>query len=176
VIPGVIYVRDWRQSLSRADANALLKERKWRSAPSPSHKTKLQSSWGITYLFSDATAIFAEFYVRSNLIAHDNAAKTAANIMASERLFRLGVASQLITVATVVVLIAALYVILKPASPGLALLATLWRLIENSVVAVMTLRSFDVLRLLSGAAHLRAFEADRLQALTMLSIAAHGDA
>jgi hypothetical protein len=37
----------------------------------------------------------------------------------------------------------------------------------------MTLNCFHVLRLLSGAAYLRAFEADRLQALTMLSIGAH---
>jgi len=38
---------------------------------------------------------------------------------------------------------------------------------------VMTLSSFRVLQLLSGANYLRAFEADRLQALTMLSLGAH---
>jgi hypothetical protein len=37
----------------------------------------------------------------------------------------------------------------------------------------MTLSSLNVLGLLGGAAYLRAFEADRLQALTMLSIGAH---
>jgi hypothetical protein len=40
----------------------------------------------------------------------------------------------------------------------------------------MTLSSFNVLGLLSRAAYLRAFEADRLQALTMLAIGAHDNA
>jgi hypothetical protein len=128
---------------------------------------------GITYLLSDATAIFAEFVVRSRLIVYDDAAKAVANIMASERLFRLGIASELITFATVIVLIAALYVILKPVNRSLALLAAFWRLVENAILVVMTLSSLQVLRLLSGAAYLRAFEADRLHALTMLSIGAH---
>ncbi|HKH97524.1 MAG TPA: DUF4386 domain-containing protein [Candidatus Sulfotelmatobacter sp.] len=68
---------------------------------------------GFAYLFTNALCIFAEFYVRSNLIVGDNAAKTAANIMASERLFRLGIASELAAFAGIVVLTAALYVILN---------------------------------------------------------------
>jgi hypothetical protein len=128
---------------------------------------------GFTYLLTDATAVFAEFVVRSRLIVYANAAKTAANIMASERLFRLGIATELITFATVVVLIAALYVTLKPVNRSLALLAVFWRLVEASICVVMTLSSFNVLGLLSGATYLRTFETDRLQALTMLSITAH---
>jgi hypothetical protein len=38
----------------------------------------------------------------------------------------------------------------------------------------MTLSSFDVLRVLSGADYLRAFEADQLQALARMYIGAHG--
>jgi hypothetical protein len=130
---------------------------------------------GFTYLLTDATAIFAEFVVRSRLVVYNDAAKTAANVRASERLFRLGVATELITFATVVVLIAALYVTLKPVNRGLALLAVFWRLVEASICVVMTLSSFSVLGLLSRAAYLRAFEVDRLQALTMLAIGAHDD-
>ena len=128
---------------------------------------------GFTYLLTDATAIFAEFVVRSRLVVYNNAAKTAANIMASERLFRLSVAGDLVGFATDVVLIVALYVILKTVNRNLALLAAFWRLIETFTEVVMTLSSFDVLRLLSGAACLRAFEVDRLQAMAMLSIGAH---
>ena len=47
---------------------------------------------GFAYLFALPPAIFAEFYVRAQLIAFDNAAQTARNIMAHERLFRLGTA------------------------------------------------------------------------------------
>jgi len=50
---------------------------------------------GFSYLFALPPAIFAEFYVRTQLIAFDNATQTARNIMAHERLFRLGTASNL---------------------------------------------------------------------------------
>lgn len=63
---------------------------------------------GIAYLVTFATANFAEFYVDSKLIVDGDSAKTAANIIASERLFRLGIASNLFTFAAVVPLIVAL--------------------------------------------------------------------
>ena len=129
---------------------------------------------GFTYLFALAPAIFAEFYVRTQLIVFDNAAQTARNIVAHERLFRLGIASNLTVFAIDVVLITALYVVLKPINRRLALLAAGWGLIETTILVVTTLTDFDVLRILSGADYLRAFEADRLQALARLSISAHG--
>ncbi len=129
---------------------------------------------GITYLLALVSANFASFYVASKLIVDGDAAKTVANIVASERLFRLGIASDLFTFAADIVLIIALYVILRPINRNLALLALSWRLVETSIFVVTTLNSLNVLRLLSGAPYLRAFEGDRLQALTMLSIRAHG--
>ena len=63
---------------------------------------------GWSYLFALPPAIFAEFYVRTKLVAFDNAAQTAQNIMTDERLFRLGTASNLTVFALDVVLIMAL--------------------------------------------------------------------
>jgi hypothetical protein len=131
---------------------------------------------GFTYLLAMVTANFAEIYVPTRLIVSQDAAKTAANIIAHEQLFRLGIAADLITFATDVVLIAALYVVLKPVSRGLALVAAFWRLVETSIVVVALLNNFEVLRLLSGSAYLRVFEADRLQALARLSISKYGAA
>ena len=111
---------------------------------------------GFMYLFMMVTAVFAEFYVRSNLIVHGNAAETARNIMASERLFRIGIASNLITFAGDVVLVATLYVLLKPVNRSLAFLAAFWRLAECSILGVITLSDFVVLLLLSGADYLKA--------------------
>lgn len=128
---------------------------------------------GFTYVLALFPAIFAEFYVRGQLIVFDNAAQTAQNIMAHERLFRLGIASNLIVFALDIVLITALYVILEPINRRLALLALGWGLIETATLVVVTLSDFDVLRILSGADYLHAFEADRLQALARLSIGAH---
>src|SRR5450755_4242119 len=125
---------------------------------------------GFAYLFALPPAVFAEFYVRAHLIAFDNAAQTARNIVAHERLFRLGTASNLTVFAIDVVLIMALYVVLMPVNRSLALLATGWGLIETATLVVVTLSDFDVLRILSGADYLHAFEASQLQALARLSV------
>jgi hypothetical protein len=108
---------------------------------------------GFSYLFALPPAVFAEFYVRSQLIAFDNAAQTARNIMAHERLFRLGTASNLTVFALDVVLIIALYVVLVPVNPSLALLATGWGLIETATLVVVTLSDFTVLRIFQVAHH-----------------------
>jgi hypothetical protein len=128
---------------------------------------------GFAYLFALPPAIFAEFYVRGQLIVFDNVAQTARNIMAHERLFRLGIASNLAVFAVDVVLIVALYVVLKPSNRNLALLAAGWGLVETTILVVATLSDFDVLRILSGAGYLRAFEASQLQALARLSVSTH---
>jgi len=128
---------------------------------------------GFSYLFAMAVGVFAEFYVRAHLIVYDNVAETNRNVMAHERLFRLSIGSDLIMIVTDVVLLTALYVVLKPVNRNLALLAAFWRLVENSTLVAMTLNSLDALRVLSGADYLRVFEADRLQALARLSIGAH---
>ena len=131
---------------------------------------------GLAYLAALVPAIFAEFYVPGQLIVYDDAAETARNIVAHERLFRLGIASNLIVFAMDVVLVTALYAVLERVDRNLALLAAFFRLIETTVLVVVTLNDLDVLRLLSGAEYLRVFEADRLQALARLSIGAHGAA
>ena len=117
--------------------------------------------------------MFASFYVGS-LVADGDAAKTASNIVASERLFRLGIASDLFTFAAVVPLIVALYIILRPINRNLALLALSWRLVETSIFLVATLNNLNVLRVLSDAPYLRTFGADRLQTLALLYAGAHG--
>src|SRR3954471_7028808 len=80
---------------------------------------------GLLYLIAMATGLFAEFYVRfpSTLIVSGDAAKTATNIMAKERLYRIGLANNIVTFAIDVVLIWALYILLRPVNRNLALLA-----------------------------------------------------
>ena len=130
---------------------------------------------GFSYLFALPPAIFAEFYVRSHLIAAGNVAQTAQNVMTHGRLFRLGIASNLTVFAVDVVLIMSLCVVLMPVNRVLALLATGWGLIETATLVVVTLSDLEVLRILSGADYLHAFEANQLQALARLSLSAHAD-
>jgi uncharacterized protein DUF4386 len=130
---------------------------------------------GVAYLFALGPAVFAEFYVRSHLVAFDNVAQTAQNIVAHERLFRLGIASNLTVFAADIILIISLYVVLKPVNRSLAQLATAWGLVETATLVAVTISDFDVLRILSGAGYLHAFEAGQLQVLARLALGAHGD-
>jgi hypothetical protein len=130
---------------------------------------------GFAYLFTLATVVFANFAIHERLIVAGNAAETARNILAHGRLFRISIACDLIYCAGVVVLLTALYVILKPINRGLALLAALWRLVYALMWVLMTLNLFAALRLLSGADYLRVFEAERLQALARLYLGASFD-
>src|ERR1700730_6025762 len=129
---------------------------------------------GLAYLITFATVVYVNFGIHDRLIVANNA-ETAGNILAHERLFRIGIVGDLIYCAGVVVLLTALYVILKPVHRGLALLAAFWRLVWVLMWLVMTLHLFDALRLLSGPDYLRAFEAERLQALAALYLGTRFD-
>jgi hypothetical protein len=128
---------------------------------------------GYSYLAAMVLALFTGFYVVAHLIVAGDAAQTARNIIAHERLFRVGIASDLLAFAVDVVLIASLYLVLKPVNHGLALLAAFFRVIETAIMLVITLNYFDVLRYLSAADYLHPFELGQLQALARSSLGAH---
>jgi Domain of unknown function (DUF4386) len=130
---------------------------------------------GLVYLFSFAAVVFAQFRIHDRLIVDRDAAETARNILAHERLFRIGIACDLFYCVGTGVLLAALYVILKPVSRGLALLAAFWRLVYAAMWTLMTLNLLDALRLLRGADYLQVFDAERLQALATLYLRARFD-
>ncbi|MGH9775922.1 MAG: DUF4386 domain-containing protein [Candidatus Acidiferrales bacterium] len=130
---------------------------------------------GLAYLITFATVVYVNFGIHDRLIVEGNAAETARNILAHEGLFRVGILGDLIYCAGVVVLLTALYVILRPVSRGLALLAAFWRLVWVLMWLVMTLHLFDALRLLSGAGYLRAFEPEQLQGLARLYLGTRFD-
>jgi hypothetical protein len=128
---------------------------------------------GFLYLVITIAAIVAHFYVPSRLLAPGDAAATANNILASEPLFRIGIASEFVVLLCEIVLSIVLYVLLKPVSKTLSLVATVFRLAMTTIHAINLLNSFVVLLLLSGADYLAAFEADQLHALVLLFLNAH---
>lgn len=129
---------------------------------------------GIAYLLAIPMALFAEMYVLGQLVVYGNATATAQNIVAHERLFRFGTAVNLGVFALDVVLIAALYTVLKPVDRNLALLAALWRVVETAVLVVAALNDLEALRILSAADYLRAFDTGQLHALARLALGGHG--
>ena len=128
---------------------------------------------GFLYLVIIIAGIFAEFIVRSSLILPGDATATANNIMASEGLFRVGIASDLIMIMCDVALALFFYVLFKPVSNALALLAAFFRLAQAATLGVNLLNLFFVLRLQSGADYLTAFSEDQLHALMLPFLDAH---
>lgn len=129
---------------------------------------------GFLYVFQMATAVFGQSYVRDRLIVRGDAARTAQNIIGSERLFRLSIAGDLVTYTGVIVLVWALYVVVRPIDKNLALLAVFFRIAETAVLCVATVNSLVVLRLLSGADYLKTFDQSQLQSLATLALGAQG--
>ena len=129
---------------------------------------------GILYLLTMATSIVG-YVLRGPMIVRGDTLQTATHIAASERLYRLSIVADLITVAGVIVLLWAIYVVLKPVDRNLALLAAFFRLAENIVLAGITLCGFATVALLGSTPHLRAFDTAQLQALIYtLAVRVHG--
>src|SRR3982751_4637875 len=121
---------------------------------------------GMLYLIAMATGLFAEFYVRfpSTLVVSEDVAKTASNIMANEGLYRIGIANNIITFAIDVVLIWALYVLLKPVNRNLTLLAVFFRLVETTIACVAIINSYVAMQFITDFDRMKAFDSNQIQA------------
>jgi len=131
---------------------------------------------GFAFLFAIASVIIANYGISFRLLVPGNAVDTARNIMAHETLFRLNIACNLMYVATVIALLAALYVILKPVDRNLALAAAFSRLVFALLWGLTALNMLGALRLLGHAAYLPVFATDQLQTLARLHLTASFDA
>ncbi|RMF01281.1 MAG: DUF4386 domain-containing protein [Chloroflexi bacterium] len=129
---------------------------------------------GVLYVIIIAAGIFAEFFVRQSLIAPGDAAATAGNIAAAEPLFRLGIAADLVMILADVALALLFYILLKPVSQPLSLLAAFFRLGQAAILAVNLLNLFVGLQLVTGAATVTALGAAQAQALGLLFLGMHG--
>ena len=127
---------------------------------------------GVSFLFSMAIVVFANYVLLNPLLVRGNAAETARNIMAHETQFRVALTCFLTYSVSVVVLLTALYVILKPVNQGLALVGALFRLVFALLWLLSSINMLGALRLLGSASYLQVFETDRLQTLARLSVAA----
>lgn len=130
---------------------------------------------GFSGLFAVAIVVFANYALLNPLIVPGNAAETARNLVAHETQVRVVATCFLTYSASVIVLLATLYMILRPVNRTLALVGALFRLVFAILWLLATLNLLGALRLLGSAPYLQMFEADRLQALARLSVAANFD-
>src|SRR5256884_3931018 len=130
---------------------------------------------GWSGLITFAIVVFGNYVLLNPLVVPGDAAATAQNVVAHQTQFRITVVCFLTYSLGVVVLLSALYVILKPLNPGLALVGALSRLVFALLWLLSTLNMLSALRLLSNANYLQVFEPDRLQALAKLHLGANFD-
>ena len=129
---------------------------------------------GILYLMIIIFAGFSAGYVRSGIIVPGNAEATATNIMASEGLFRIGFVSDLIAFLTDAAVAVLLFVLLRPVSKTLSVLAAALRLLAHpAIAAINLLNHFIPLLLLGNADYLSAFQSEQLNAMVMIFLDAH---
>jgi|SRR5581483_4472643 len=129
---------------------------------------------GLLYLIIIVLGLFEEAFVRNRLIVSGNAAATAANIKSMESLWRLGIASEYFLLVCAVSLTLIFYVLLRPVSRDLALLAAFFNLVSVAIEASTTLALAGALFPLGNAEYLRAFQPEQLYALASLSVRMHG--
>ena len=129
---------------------------------------------GALYLAIIALGMFGELFVRGTLVVSGNAAATADNIEASQMLWRMGIAGDLLMHVFDVPVIVVLYLLLKPVSKSLALLATLINLIQTAVLVANKLSLLVPLYLLENSGYLKEFSSAQLDSLSYLAIKSHG--
>lgn len=127
---------------------------------------------GVLYLLIIVAGLFGEAVVRNKLIVWGDAAATATNIAASRSLWRAGIAGDLLMHVLDVPLMLIFYVLLRPVSRNLALLAILFNAVQTAVLVATKLALLVGLFFLGSTDYLKAFEPRQLQALTYVSIRA----
>jgi Domain of unknown function (DUF4386) len=129
---------------------------------------------GLLYVLLSIIGFFAMGYVPNKLIVQGNAAATANNIAASETLFRLGIAGELIGQAGFIFVALALYDLLKGVSRRHATLMVTFIVVSIPIAFLNELNSIAALVLVRGAGFLSIFEKPQRDALAMLFLTLHG--
>ena len=125
---------------------------------------------GVLFLISLVAGGFGEGYMPSKLIVSGDAAATVANLKNFNFLYRLGFAGFLIESFCDISLVLILYVLLKPVSKELSLLAAFIALTGTTLFAVAELFYFAPLLLMGDAGYLKTFSPDQLNTLVLLSL------
>ena len=129
---------------------------------------------GVLYLIIIVVGLFGEAFVRDRLIVSGDATATAANIRSSEWLWRFHIAAELFLLVCAIALLLILYVLLRPISRDLALLAAFFNLVSIGLEAATTMYLLGALFPLGNAGYLKAFTPEQLYALASLSLKSHG--
>ncbi len=130
---------------------------------------------GVFYLITFVLGAMGEAVIRGQIIVPGDAAATTANLGSMESLWRWGIAAELAVGICTIALTWALYVLLRPVSRNLALLATFFSLIASAVETAYAFDLLEALYPLGNASYLAAFTPEQQQALSAMAVQAHAD-
>jgi hypothetical protein len=123
---------------------------------------------GVLYLIAGMTYSYADGSVGGKLIVYGDAAATAHNILANERLFRWGFAAALISAVCYITVTLLLYDMFRPVNRSLSLLAAFFSLAGCTIQALSSLFHLAPLVVLGGEPYLSVFKVEHLQALALM--------
>src|SRR5438270_6285506 len=129
------------------------------------HPRLLARIAGVFYLIITACALFAYLYVRGQVIVPGDMARTAANFLGHEQLYRTGFSAAVIVVICNPPMGLILYELLKVVNPRLALLALVFIIISTTIEAVNLFNYITPLFTLTLPEYRGGFDPDELQAL-----------
>jgi hypothetical protein len=128
---------------------------------------------GVLYLGNIVLGVVGQV-VQADVIVSGNPAATAAKIVSAESLWRLGIASEFVALVCATVLAMIYFVLFKPVSRELNLLATFLRLIAIAVEATVAMNLVVALLVLTSTPAGKAFAPAQLDALANLAIRSYG--
>lgn len=140
--------------------------------PDPDPQSTARTA-GLLYLVIIVLGLTGELVVRSGIVAVGDAAATAANIRAAESLFRFGFVADSVMLLADIALAVLLYVLLRPVSKTLALLAMCFRLVQAAIIGGNLLHYHAALVALAGPAYGIAFPPEQLAAVATLFLDLH---
>ena len=129
------------------------------------HPRLLARVAGAFYLIITAFALFAYLYVRGQVIVPSDMTQTAANFLAHEKLYRMGISAAVIVVVCNLPLGWILFELLKVVHPRLAQLALLFITVSATIEAVNLFNYISPLFIFNMPEYRSAFLANELQAL-----------
>src|SRR5437016_10898903 len=131
---------------------------------------------GVSGLLAVVTVVFGNYVLLGPLVVPGKAVETAQNFVAHPTQVRVALTFFLAYGISVLVLLVALYVILRPSDRLLALIGALFRFVFVLLWLLTTLNLLGALRLLGNAGYLHVLGAEQLQALARLLVVANSDA
>lgn len=131
---------------------------------------------GLAYLYIIIAGLFAEIGVRGQLVNYDDPTGTAANILSSELLYRIGFVAELLMTGADIFVALCLYRLLVVVDRHISLAGMVFRLISAAIAGTKALFFLMPLILLHMTPETSGFTAGQLEGLSVLSLRLHGQA